>query len=603
MPMNDRRRKAVSGKNKGFYDAQARRATFIATYKETHNLDVACAAADIVRSTYSKWRLRFPDFAAAIDAERVSNVEVLGDTWDGSFADFRKRYFGMDSPWFHLRMIRALEHGKPGSVTLILVPPEHGKTSLLEDYASYKLAVEPDFRITYASEKIDHAEKVLGLVMNRMETEGPYREYAERFGPFTPPSEGSGRKTRQTWSKKKFSVFRKRSSDERDYSMVALGIGAAVAGTRTDLLVLDDVQSLTNLNQAAAILRTIRQDWLTRPGSKGRTVIIGTRVGEGDVYELMIEAGIIDELIEIPAYTGEEWVEPQKRPGIKPKDDPQNLPPEGCKLLWPERYSRQEYLAMRWNAGEDAWLRNYMQRPRGAGNTHFTLPVLAECFDPMRTIFLDPPHEVREIVVGLDPGYGTNATMAAGMTADKLYPLAWKLDYDLGTTEEILAQAGIFAEQYQLGAGVGGRPQPCHVSDLIVEDKAFQKGLFEDQAMKSLVKTYGFVVTGHQTGGEKADPNFGIPGMARSFRRQEIVLPAADDPATKAALEQLTRELTSWKLYARGNRLKQDLVMALWFCWLRWQARRATLQQGHTQTIQTAGLPFKPMGSLFKVGV
>lgn len=597
MPMNARRKSAVSGSHKGYHDAVARRKRFLEVFEERLDLDEACAAAGVQRSTYQKWRLRFKDFATAVDALRVTDREQLGDHWDGTFADFRLRYFNAHSTWFHLRVVQALEHGDPGSVTLVLLPPEHGKTTLLEDWSSYKLAVDPTFRVVYGSGKIDHAKKCLGRVMNRMENDGPFGEYVARFGPFAPPSEGSSRKTRQTWSKSMFSVFRKGNTDERDYSMVALGVGADVVGTRCDLMVLDDIQSMQTLNQTDSIVDTVRQDWLSRPGSKGRTVIIGTRVGEDDVYAKFIELGLIDHLIEIPAYTGQEWPEP-KGVSAEQKKAPENRPPEGCQLLWPQRYSPQEYLVMRVNAGEDAWLRNYMQRPRGTGAKHFTAEMIADCMDRMRTIFADPPADVAEIVEGLDPGYGTNAVVVAGMTAEKLKVLNWQLDHNLATTEQIVTPLGVFAEQY----GIKARPTPCSVTEVVIEDKAFQKGIFEDKALKALVVAYGFNVTGHQTGAEKADPNFGIPGMARSFRRQEIELPGADDPATQAAIELLRRELTNWKPYKRGNRLRQDLVMALWFCWLRWQAKREHLGEGHTQEIRTAGLPFKPMTVLLRTG-
>lgn len=564
-----------------------RRQAFVACFEDTLDIDASCIAAGVTRHTYEKWRLKFRDFAAVVDAIRVGDRDKLRDHWDGTFADFRLRFFGNDSPWFHLRMIQALEHGEPGSITLILLPPEHGKTTTLEDFCSYKLAVDPSFRITYASERIDHAMKVLGRVMNRMERDGPYPEYVGHFGPFAPPGEGSGRKTRQTWSKKMFSVFKRADRDERDYSMVALGIGAAVAGTRTDLLVLDDIQSLKSLNQTDDIVETIRQDWLSRPGSKGRTVIVGTRVGDGDVYEKLIELGIIDNLIEFPAYTGAEWPEPV---GARPKEDKDNLPPEGCNLLWPERYSRQEYLIMRVNAGEMAWLRNYMQRPKAAGDQHFTDAMIAEALDPMRPIFADPPDDVAECVTGLDPGYGTNATVTCGMTPERLHVLTWQLDYNLTNTEEILEPVALHAEQFDLKS----RERPCGVTEVVIEEKAFQKGLFEDKALKVIKLRYGFNVTGHETGWSKYDPNFGIPAMARSFRRNEIVIPGADDPATQAALELLKRELTNWKPYKRGTRLKQDLVMALWFCWMRWQARREHLKLGHAAEITATALPLKP---------
>lgn len=569
----------LNGSHRLAREGEERRAKFVRAFEEIGDLQKALDSVPIKRSTYLHWRQRDKDWAARFDATRagVKRSDTNYHAWDGTFVDFRLKYFGMESPGFHLRIIAAIEQAKPGEITMILVPPEHGKTTLLEDYASMKLALNPEYRITVGSEGQPHARKFLTRVRNRMEPHGPYPEYVAKFGPFVPQIGGS-RKTNQPWGADFFDVWKKGGYDERDYSMAAAGITSAIAGRRCDDLILDDVQSMRNLSSTEAMVNTFRQDWLSRPGSLGRTFIIGTRVSDNDFYEALLDADIIDHLIVIPAH---EWTTPW--PGPITRKSP---PPDSVKFLWPERYSPANYVRMRSNVGESAWQRNYMQAPRKAGASTFTEDMVLTTVDSMRSVLHDPPVDVKLAVLGLDPGYGINAWMACGMTEEQLVPLSWRLDLNLANTQGIM----------QIGREIGDtvNTMTCSVSDIMVEDKAFQHGLLEDESLLELAKHFGARIDGHQTGSNKYDENIGIPAMARSFLRGEIRMPGASDASTTAAVEQLVSELVSWRPYKRGNRLRQDLVMALWFCWLKWRDVRLRLT-AIPQPIEVGGLPWQPM--------
>lgn len=544
----------------------------------------ALEASGIKTSTYQTWRTKHPGFRAKVDnikrhihdQENPHNELIPKD-----FAGYRKRYFSFESPDFHLEIIDALEHGKEGSVTLILIPPEHGKTTLLTDFCCKKLDNDRNFRITIGSEKQTHGKKIIGRIKQRMEPSSGPALWLQECGPFAPQPGERG----QTWAEDRMNVHGK-GGDEQDYSVIAQGIMSSVVGSRADLLLVDDIQSRKSLAQSQEIFNNLRQDWLSRSGAFGRVVIIGTRVGPGDVYELLMESPLVNKVIEIPAYDGhtEVWDPPT---GANPKEDPEQIPHHITSFLWPERYNALNYLVMRVNAGEEAWDRNYMQKGEAAGAQPFTTEVIAKAARAEFSVrnlqrCARYPGELAGLV---DPGFGVNATMIMLMTHQWCMPVLWRKDLDLSNNQQIWQ---ILEESIYLGMATGSR---C--TEVVIEDKAFQKGLLDDPGLLALRKQFGFSVYGHQTGLNKYDPDLGIPQMPRAIDRGEILLPDSPDPETTEARKLLDRELKKWRPYKRGNRLTQDLVITLWFGWMTWRRVRHLLEQGGRahQGWQATGLP------------
>lgn len=526
-----------------FEAGKRRREEYLKLRNEGVAHKVALERIGVTHHAYRYWRQHYKDFAAMADAIISPGQPVSSNTkWDAGFAAFRKAFFGMDSTWFHLLIVNALEEAKPGEVTLITIPPEHGKTTLIEDYCSYKLALDPLFRIIVGSEKQAHSKKVLGRIKNRMEEDGPYRPYVHRFGPFRAPT-ATRRKSNQPWAADHFDVFKKGNYDERDFSMAAAGMGSAIAGSRTDLLIADDPQSQKSLNQTDALFETFRQDWLSRPGSKGRTVVLMTRQGEGDFAEKLMESEILDHHIVIPAWSEEHgW-------------------------LWPERYSEDEYAIMRRNAGEDAWERNYMQVARPKHTIIFDKPTIAKGRDPQRSI-LNMQSTVPKpwpVIIGLDPGFNV-AGVTAAIDGPKFEIIEARKPRGLSGTEEIIGELEDLVARVHL-------PGVAKVTDVVIESKAFQRGLLTDERMQAMVRQYGFRIIPHETSDNKYDPDFGVPQMVHSLLREEIVWPWGDE-ISRRQLSELEADMFRWRPSRSGAKLEQDSLMATWFAWLTWRQRR-----------------------------
>lgn len=582
-----------------FAQGEERRERFLVALAEAHGeVGKACGVIGIGYETYRKWRVRYPAFAARADACKhgVNRADTARE-WDGSAGDFNARFFKHPPAWFHERMLHTLETAEGGSVTLILFPPEHGKTTQLEDWICKELAIAPETRIIVGSEGTPHARKFLRRIRNRMEPDSPAKEYVAKFGPFAPQL-GGDRKGAQPWGADFFDVWRKNEHDEADYSMCAAGITGAIAGSRCDKLVLDDIQSMRNLSLTPKIVEVFRQDWLSRPGTKGSTIIIGTRVADDDAYQALIDAGLIDHLICFPAFDSNRWTWDISDADIAamPRDQQIDLivasMPDDIEFLWPERYSKREYARMRRNVGHAAWWRNYMQQPKKAGAQAFTEQAVRTAVDTGRSVVDDPPARCKIGVLTVDPGFGTNVWMLCGMTAEQLVVLNWRIDHGLPNNAAIAA-AGT---EVALGRGA------MAVNWLVLEDKAFQRGLLEDEAMVELSLALEAEIVGHQTGNNKYDENIGIPSMARSFARGEIELPGANDVLTQEAVKQLEKQLTTWRPYKRGTRLTQDLVITLWFAWMRWREEKEYLAETIPPTIKTGGLPWRPIAITVGIG-
>jgi hypothetical protein len=302
----------------------------------------------------------------------------------------------------------------------------------------------------------------------------------------------------------------------------------------------------------------------------GRTVIIGTRVGEFDVYRKLLDADVVDHYVKFPAYSVSEspsWPAPSRKPDPA---DPDSLPPPGVKFLWPDRYSPLQYAQLRRRVGEAAWWRNYMQRPEAASAMTFTEEVTNLLRDESRSTWGDPDAlaggERVPCIVSVDPAIGGgNATGLFALRPNRLELIHCNLRFDLTSNRQIFD----LIEDYLHRASTS-TSKPLEV---VIEDKAFQKGLMRDDRAIELSEMFGVRFVGHTTGRDKQDSDIGVPSLEQAIRRREISVPAASD-IDEVVTEDLFAHLHQWRPNVPGNKLAQDMVMMLWFAWRRWRLHR-----------------------------
>ena len=518
------------------------------------SMKAAAAHVGIHYGTYERWRRESREFRSQLDVIRMAQFEERGAAaakWDGDFITGRKIFFGFDTYWHQREIVHTIEAAAPGEVVLILVAPETGKTTLLEDYMALDLGRNPNMRFTYATESQVRTRKICGRLQRRMTNIAEYERFIREFGPFhVPGQERQGK----PWAADFMTVYRA-DHDERDYSFEGRGWRSAVAGTRTDRLLVDDVQSLRSLNQTKEIVSTLRQDFFSRPGRTGKIVIVMTRVGIGDVPEELWEQGIVTEknTVRLPIMD----------------DEGKSLCPE----LWPEEDLEKRRLIV----GEDAWWRNYMQKPRYSMDASFTDAMVDGAWDDHRGLGSSP---FKDRIAMLDPALsGGNALMVAAYGEDRMDLLDIDYRFNVARVEDIILGIDRAAELYGF-------------QDLIIEINAYQRGLVEDERLREVARRHGFRIHPHQTHNNKNDADLGVARMATAFIRSEIRFPG--DDGGRERFHALKEQLLNWRPDVPTRKRTQDLVMALWFGWLFWQRRRKTM--GSAVTTLTTGhrMPYTP---------
>jgi hypothetical protein len=520
--------------------------------RQGDTLPEALLAINRTPGTYKGWRREVPNFAAECDAIRAKAKGTrLADDYLGGFANFRHKYFGFETYEHQLRLVHALEKTHPQHVTLCLLPPDHGKTTTIEDFICYTLAKDPNHRFGVVSQSGEHAKKIIHRCQERMHP-SIATDFTARFGPFY--QEGQERQGKP-WTATHFSVW-KSEHDERDPSVAAAGWTSKVYGSRWDTLIIDDIQQPESLASTASMLTVIRHTLLTRVGKAGRTVIIGTRVGVGDIYERLMEEDIPHEYIVLAACRpGTEPIEPIELRG-------KTLPGLEGQPLCPEMWGPVDLAERKRQSGKQTWACAYMQAPHSDELATFTGEYIDECKDYDRSVgrleFGD------FVVMGLDPALGGgNALSAFAFTIDRLHLLDCEKVFHLARTEDILNRVEEFAIRYQ--------PRR-----LVVERDAFQKGLAYDERLRRLSNLYGFELIPHTSSRNKADEVLGVASMAGSFQRGEFRIPFSDE-LTRSRMNPLIEELLNWRPNISGNLLEQDLVMSCWFCWKNWMEMRDSI--------------------------
>jgi hypothetical protein len=389
----------IAARNQRGHEIAERKRQILAHFlSQGYSIDAACEASGIGRATYMKTRSTpITKHWAAIwdDAKargRLFAKRPEPTTTPPDFSGFVVDFFPDRRPHLphQLMLAKALTTLEPRQIVMFNLWPEAGKTAVVEDYICRKLAFDPSHRFRVVSEARDLAERIVGTCKRRFTDVGMFPRYIARYGPFY---ETNQERNGKPWGAQQIKVA-KNPGSERDYNLVASSWTSAVFGSRIDTLILDDIQSQRNLNQSEEIFRRIRGTFFNR-GIELRIIIIGTRIGHGDFYDRVLDAGLVADsnVISVPAAGG--WgTEPQEptvvefwdRPGFQ-HNGGSCCPPglRWCKRDHSQVTPREFMELIRFQSGEETWHASYQQNPVAPEISTFG-GSLDQCLDTHRRV-------------------------------------------------------------------------------------------------------------------------------------------------------------------------------------------------------------------------
>lgn len=334
-----------------------------------------------MRGTRAEMRER----AAALQRARVSKARTDFPAFlEYCFYD-EARDGPVRSQWFHDEWAESMER-EPRLI--IVAPRNHGKTTVVVAYITWRLGREPNLRVKVVCATDARAKERLYEIKQHITDNPRVREvFPEMVADDT-----------AEWSKHK--VVLKRNARHRDASVEALGITSTITGGRADLLVADDVVDRRNALAYPALRREIKRAWkadwsnILEPGSG--VIYICTPWHKDDLSH---------ELMDNPAYR------------LLTYEVGENF-----ETIWPEKWSSEELKERRVLIGSIDYNRAFRNR----AHDESTAPVRPEWFR-----YADPPDGLDVVTsydtaTGLKKTHDYTASVTIGVGSGRIHVLeAW----------------------------------------------------------------------------------------------------------------------------------------------------------------------------------
>jgi hypothetical protein len=574
----------------------AAKESVISSIAEGLSVEEACRIAGRAVKTYEEWRRVDKEFARRVDEVREQlkkkddgSAQVKGRR-DISFEEFRKEYLGRETYPHQRAWIQALEKGEvdddlPGEFTkgnpnrlMVNVPPGHSKSTVMTvEYPVYRLCMNPETSIVIVGKTQEKAKKFLWAIKQRL-VDPRWAKLQAAYAP-----EGGFKKKGAEWSSTKIYIGSDVTSEEKDPSVMALGIRGDLQGSRVQLMILDDAVDTLN-----AHLWEDQKQWLDDIVQSrlynGKLLVIGTRASSKDLYAALLD--------------GENFISGRspwsrlKQPAVLQYADD----PDDWVTLWPEStqaydpddtsskpnangmypaFDGKKLSEIRASITADRWAFLYQQEDSSSDSTFqkecvYGSEVKRRKAGPLRIGgALVHGSEGMYTIAGMDPAM-------SGVTAITIL----KVDMVNGRmyVENVFTKKAPDTRYFM--DAILTYTAEYGINEWVIEANAFQKYLVYDENLTHELAVRGVRLTPHETGRNKRDVDFGVASMAGLFgsvrtnaggqrvfnKDNTIELP---DRESSPGVAILMEELISWMPGKDGKQLLQDTVMSLWFAVLR----------------------------------
>jgi hypothetical protein len=577
---------------------------FLQLVQKGLTIDAICSAVGRTRTTYERWRASDKEFAQAVDRIRSARESAVengvsqeGVDKDIDFATWRKRYLGYDTYPHQAQWIDVLEgrdpkplngldfddNFHPGNRSRIIIntPPGHTKSQTITiDYVTYRICMDPNVRIIIVSKRREQAQKFLYAIKQRLTS----KRFALLQETYAPKGGWAPQKGEGSFAANIIYVSG-RTADHKDPTVEVLGLGSQIYGSRADLIILDDVVTLSNVNQYEDQITWLTSEVESRTKG-GKILVVGTRLKSIDFYGELMNGDRYTKGVSPWTYLRQpmvlrfaddinDWITlwPKSSTAYDTSDETPDA--DGQYVM----FDGEKADEIRSRSSALVWSMVYQQSPMN-DDAVFKPTAVYGSMNRMRKPGPLTAGRLGHPMTGGDGMY-TIASMDPAMTGDT-FTLVGKVDR-------------VTKLRWIEQAWVKTQPTPQYIRDLIksvtveynvnewvIEKNAFQVFLTKDEEILAFLHNRGVKLTPHFTGSNKADPDFGVASLETLFgtthRLDEgagrevhdhnnlIQLPDAEySPGIKALVEQLF----TWEPGIPGSKLKMDGPMALWFFELR----------------------------------
>jgi hypothetical protein len=551
------------------------------------------AMAKVHRSakSWSNWRAADKDFAAKADEirdrrQRAKSAGLDEDLTNLSFVEWRKRFLGMDTYPHMMQWIDVLEgrvpQDLPPSVTykpgredrvLLNTPPFHAKSATItRDYITYRLCMNPNYRVIIVSKTQQQAKKFLYSIRTIL-TSSVYAELQAAYA----PAQGFKSNDAQ-WSQNMIYVAG-RDTSEKDPSVEALGIGGQIYGARADLIVLDDAITLGNANSFESQFTWINQEVASRLYG-GKLLVVGTRVATTDLYSYLMDGDNYVSGTSPWTYLGqpavleygenpEDWVTLWPY-SSKPLDENMKVREDGTFAAWdgPALHKVRE------SVSPTTWALIYMQQAVAEDATFHPTCVWGSVdkrrhYGPLRAGEWGGRRNGMEgmhVICSIDPA-STGEAFAIIYAFDRTTRERWLLDAWMHSGSSNVTLYADLIERWWHEYGY---------VELAIE-KNTGTWLLNDDRVVAFCRDRGIRIVNHYTSHNKNDADWGVATLAPllgTWRRvheggrpvhADDNLLHIPDPSKNNAIKAFIEQLITWRPGRLGRELRQDGPMSWWF--------------------------------------
>lgn len=425
---------------------------------------------------------------------------------------------------------------------LLNVPPRHAKSTYLSEWVPiFLVCSDRNVQVLIISQTGDFAKKFCRFIATEMSENG---KLIEAFGRFVPTD------AKKTWSPSQ-GELKVEGSEFGDRSIQIRGAQQQVLGMEADWITCDDPDDPDIAR--SEVQRQRLRDWydeqvISRGSPGAHVTVIGQRVGLNDMYGWLSEKRAVMALGEPKVY--------------KHIVSPAILDWEAKTTLWPQEWPFDRLIKERYNDNPTKFETMYQQNPVSEGRT---------IFNP-QWINGDASHPGC-----LDNGRSAGEPMVAD--ADKSLPISRVLSVDPSPTQySAFIVADVVHNYSEFHASlmhlqtekIHGREILNHIDQLlaiyapidylIIEDSAVSKWIFQDPWYETV--KYKTQVRSHKTNYKnKGDVDWGVQSLAVDFEFGRIRFPWGDAEGRQMS-ELLLQEMYA---YTTEEKVRQDLIMALWF--------------------------------------